>query len=135
MITITRDVARRFRAVARRALNISAKNHQPLTIQLTANSATITMRAATASAALEYRHAQPQDPASLAIPFQLLADCENRSDQPVTIEPDADQQIVARWEDSGIPRVVRYEVPAVAVPSPVRVAPTLRVPLEADISA
>ena len=38
----------------------------------------------------------------------LLVDCEGRSDQVVSIERQADGDLIATWHDASVPVVMRY---------------------------
>jgi hypothetical protein len=60
--------------------------------------------------AVEYRDsATPLAAEALSVPFQLLADCGAKSDEPVQLEAVGDGCTTATWRDGSVPQVVRYE--------------------------
>src|SRR2546428_11133311 len=80
MITITRKLARHLRSVIRRALHVTP-SAQPA-IVFDAGSAGLRVQANNHEVAIQYH--QPGDfPAErVAVPYDLLADCEGRKEEP-----------------------------------------------------
>jgi hypothetical protein len=110
VITITRKLARRVRAVFRRALSVSSRDAGPAAL-FSAGPDGISVRARSRNAAAELRRPGSHSPEELRAPWQLLVDCEGTRDEPVAIEPESGGGIVARWNEDGIPQVRQYGVP------------------------
>jgi len=59
--------------------------------------------------AVEFRQPGSHRAASVKLPMVALADFEGKSQDAVTLEREADGQVVARWQDAGVPQVKEYE--------------------------
>jgi hypothetical protein len=68
------------------------------------------VRARSFDAATEYHAPGKHSVEQMAVPFELLADCEGKKDEPVEIEARGDRQVTATWRDKGVPQLVQYEV-------------------------
>ena len=118
LATITRRLALRLKTVLRRAFG--ARGPGPGICWLKSADA-IRIRAKSIDAAVEYRipgdgAAADGDQGPLWFPFQLLADCEGKADEPVEIQPLADNRVAAQWRDRNVPQLLQYD--AVLPPDP-----------------
>jgi hypothetical protein len=93
LITITRLLARRLRAVFRRALG-SAGTTGP-SLSFTAGPEGLSVRAKAYDAAIQYHHPGELPAEQLTAPWELLAQCEGRKEEPVTLESDANGHVTA----------------------------------------
>ncbi len=109
MITITRKLAHTVRAVFRRALGVTTSARGPH-VYFDATRDGILIRARHNDFAVERFVAGDFCQDSLAIPFQALADCEGRRDEPVTFER-RDDNILVNWTDGHVPQLVTYDEP------------------------
>ena len=113
MITLTRPLARQVRAVFRHALGTSPRGPFPA-VSLRADQHGLTIRSKSGMAAIE-RSVPGEYPADeILVPGELLVDCEGRSDQVVSIERQADGDLIATWQDASVPVVMRYTPPDAA---------------------
>ncbi|MCY2988244.1 MAG: hypothetical protein NTY19_10340 [Planctomycetota bacterium] len=113
MITLTRHLARQVRAVFRHALGTSPRGRCPAVL-FRADQQGLTIRSKSGMAAIE-RSVPGDCPADeILVPGELLADCEGRSDQVVSIERQADGDLIATWHDASVPVVMRYTPPDAA---------------------
>jgi hypothetical protein len=108
LITITRRLARRLRAVFRRALPTSPRGQAPA-VTFTATRRSLEVRVQSGAATVRYLQAGHFTPSELELPHALLDACAGAGDDAVNLEPRGEQQIVARWSDSGIAQVAVYE--------------------------
>ncbi len=99
MISISRSLARQFRAVARRA-GLSAR--QAHYVRLVATPEALSLYAANGRVAVEYRDSGRFVAADLTVPLQLFADCEGKSDDLVSIRLGQPGHLVATWDEGGI---------------------------------
>jgi hypothetical protein len=107
LLTITRRLALHVRSVLRRIFPTRA--HRP-NVSIIGSAEGLRVRAAHGGVAVEYREARRKGPAeTLWLPHKLLADCEGRHDDPVQLEALGPAQVVARWQDRGVPQMVQYE--------------------------
>jgi len=113
MIQITRNLARQVRGVVRRALNITprGKSH-PVMFQTGSQGLSILARSP--DAVIEYRAGGEYPSEQIVVPFEALADCEGRKEEPVELEAQADGRILARWRDGGAPQCVAYDAAKLA---------------------
>jgi len=109
MITLTRNQARRFRAVFRRStLGI---NHRGVVSELVFRPEDGQLRAQHRYADLAVEHVDPiltRSVGVVALPLDALADFEGAPETPVTIEAAAPDRTIVRWDDRGIPQVREY---------------------------
>jgi hypothetical protein len=74
------------------------------------------LRATNGQTAIEYHSPDPMPQAEFWFPVSLLADCEGRTQEPVTLEPVARSELVAHWQDRRLPRVAEYDAKAPSWP-------------------
>jgi hypothetical protein len=117
MLTFPRSLARSCRAVFRALLPARACRAAPPAVRLLAGPAGLRLRLATPEAAAEYHRPGPAAEADLAVPLQLLADCEGSDGGPVTVRPLPGGRVEARWEQAGVPHARDYD-PGKAAPPP-----------------
>jgi len=141
LITITRLLARQLREVFRRALKTPSKGFAPA-ITFRTGPEGLRVGARSGSLALEYHAPGDDPPEEISVPWESLADCEARRQDPVQLEAVGDGYVVARWREGDIPQMVRYDpvdpkdaaaVPAGASPlaeNPARLLAALRDALE-----
>ncbi len=114
MISISRSLARQFRAVARRAGLSKAGLPGSACVRLIATAEALLMQASNGRVAIEYQKAGRFDAADMTVPLQLFADCEAKNDGFVTIRRNDATGIVASWDDRGVPQqhdYVCYDTP------------------------
>ena len=114
MITITRQMARRLRAVFRRS--VLGIHHKGAIPPLVLHAEGRQLRAQYRYDDLAVEYVEPGGPRqldSVPVPLEALADVEGRDDSPVEIESLEPDRTVVRWRDRGIPRIPR--VPGDAV--------------------
>ena len=116
MLTFPRSLARSCRAVFRALLPARGCRAAP-PVRLLAGPGGLRLRLATPEAAAEYHHPGPGGWADLAVPLQLLADCEGTDGAPVTVRPLPGGRVEGRWEQAGVPHARDYD-PGKAAPSP-----------------
>ena len=110
MITMTRSLARQLRAVFRRGLNLSSRGIMPA-VRFCAGPDGLHVSCRHQQAAMEFRADGDHPTDELTVPFDVLADCEARRNDPVTLERQEKSHVIARWHDAGIPQLVEYDVP------------------------
>ena len=114
MISISRSLARRFRAVARRAGLSTRHAHY---VRLVATPEALSLFAANGRVAVEYRDSGRYVAADLTVPLQLFADCEGKSDDLVSLRLGQPGHIVATWDEGRVPQHRDYLVAdAAAIP-------------------
>lgn len=101
MISLSRSLARQFRAVARRA-GLSVRRGSSVRLVTTPDA--LNVFAANHRVAVEYRASGRFVTADLTVPLQLFADCEGKSGDLVTIRPGEPGHIVATWDAGGVPQ-------------------------------
>lgn len=101
MISISRSLARQFRAVARRA-GLSTRHADY--VRLVATPDAISVYAANHRVAVEYRGGGRFIAADFTVPLQLFADCEGKSGDLVTIRLGEPGHIAATWDEGGVPQ-------------------------------
>lgn len=101
MISLSRSLARQFRAVARRA-GLSARRGGSVRLVTTPDA--ISVFAANHRVAVEYRASGQFIAADVTVPLQLFADCEGKCSDLVTIRPGESGHIVATWDAGGVPQ-------------------------------
>ena len=135
MILITRNQARRLRAVFRRhALGIAHKGLVPPLVFRADPDNGLRVRHHQASLAVEHVLPGTNRPEeAIALPLDALADVEGRDDTPVVLEAAAPGRTVARWDDRGIPQSREYPVPDLAGLPPFPAPPTATESCPADL--
>ena len=74
----------------------------------------LTIRSKSGMAAIE-RSVPGEYPADdIVVPGEMLVDCEGRADQVISIERQADGDLIATWQDANVPVVMRYTPPEAA---------------------
>ncbi len=106
MITISRRLALKMRAVIRRALG--TRRLAPA-VRFTVAAGTLSVKARSADIAIE--HHLPIDTAdeTLWLPFEFLDDCSGKRDEPVRIESTGKGRVTAQWRDGSVPQIVQYD--------------------------
>jgi hypothetical protein len=112
MISISRSLARQFRAVARRAGLNRPGSIGNACMRLIATKDALTLQASNGHAAVEYRRIGQFDAADITVPLQLFADCEAKSEAVVTIRVEEPNRLIAAWTDRGVPQQRDYTIPA-----------------------
>ena len=108
MISISRSLARQFRAVARRAGLCKVGQPGSACVRLIATADTLRMQSTNGRVAVEHQTAGRFDPTDIAVPLQLFADCEAKNDGYVTIRRNDSSGIAASWADRGVPQHKEY---------------------------
>lgn len=108
MISISRLVARQFRAVARRAGLCKVAQPGSGCMRLLATADSLRLQATNGRVAIEYRVAGRFDAADITVPLQLFADCEAKTEASVTIRRNDSDGVTACWEDRGVPQQHDY---------------------------
>jgi hypothetical protein len=106
LATITRRLAHQLRAIMRRTFG--TRGTGPAICFLSGPDG-FRARARSIDAAVEY-HAPELAGTSetLWIPFQVLADCEGKKDDPVHIERTGKGRVTAQWRDGNVPQTIQY---------------------------
>jgi hypothetical protein len=117
MLTFPRSLARGCRAVFRALQPARGWRASPPPVRLLAGPDGLRLRLATPEAAAEYHHPCAAPEADLAVPLQLLADCEGADSTPVAVRPLPGGRVEARWEQAGVPHARDYD-PGKAAPTP-----------------
>ena len=107
MVTITRSLARQLRATFRRTG--AGRSGVRTWITFLAAVDGLRIRLKTQDVALEYFQAGEFQPDQLSIPFEFLADCEGRKDEPVTLQVQTNGRALVNWSDRGVPQMVQYD--------------------------
>ena len=107
-MTITRRLVGQLRTVFRQALNLSSRGPAPA-ISFAAGPDGMRARATSGDAAIEYHVPGDHPVEQIAVPFEMLSDCEARKDDPVQLEVRDQNRVTARWRDGGVPQMVQYD--------------------------
>ena len=107
MITITRRQAQQFRSVLRRAYG-SFRGTGPA-LGFIADAEGLTVRSMHADIAVEYRVPGQRSPETLWLPYQFLAECEGKKDEPVELTAAGKGRVTAQWRDGNVPQLVQYD--------------------------
>ena len=112
MIEITRSLARQLKTIFRRTISETARGvvHQP--VLLHAGPDGLRIRIASHEVAAEYHDLSPREPDAAYIPFELLKDCEAKTDDPVQVEMAAENRLLATWNDGHVPQMKQYDIPS-----------------------
>ena len=108
MLTITRSLARRLRAVFRRAGIGKAHGGYGQRALFLANGDTLRIRAMTCNAAVEYQAAHQGGPVQALLPLDLLAACEGSKPDPVQLDFSITDKVTASWTDKRVPVVLDF---------------------------
>ncbi|MCC6417011.1 MAG: hypothetical protein IT429_02045 [Gemmataceae bacterium] len=109
MITIPRALARVLRAVLRRSVvEEEPKGEWPLLL-CRGGPDGLALEAHRASVGVRYQLDGPQPAGVLTFRSTILAEFEGRGNDPVTLEPTGPGKARARWQESGVPRVLDLE--------------------------
>ena len=127
MITITRQRARRLRAVfRRRVLGIGHRGEIPPLV-LHAEGARLRAQHLYQHLAVEYvEPGAPRQLDSVTLPLEALADFEGRDENPVVLESAGPDMVVASWQERGIPRSREYPATPFGTIAPFPDAPRVR---------
>ena len=108
MITITRRLAGQLRVVFRQALNLWSRGPAPA-ISFATGPDGMRARATSGDAAVEYHAGADHPVEQIAVPFELLGDCEARKDDLVQLEVQKGGRVLAQWHDGSVPQMVQYD--------------------------
>ena len=108
LITITRRLAGQLRVVFRQALNLWSRGPVPA-ISFATGPDGMRARATSGDAAVEYHAAGDHPVEQIAVPFELLGDCQARKDDPVRLEVRDHRHVVAQWRDGSVPQILQYD--------------------------
>ena len=104
MLTVPRNVLRRFRAVCHRAgLRKSRRSAGPVAT-LVGSGDGYRLQVMTHELGIEYSAPVVSPEVSLRLPLEVFDLCLGRKDEPVTFEAGADGRVELRWTDRGVPR-------------------------------
>ena len=106
MISISRSLARQFRAVARRA-GLSARHAGD--VRLVATPDALSVYAANQRAAVEYRGGGRFIAADLTVPLQLFADCEGKMATCCRFGWASPARLSPAWDEGGLPQYRVYQ--------------------------
>jgi hypothetical protein len=117
MITITRSLARRLRAVFRRAGIKPLGSYGPR-VSFQAGLDGLRIHSLTADTAVQYLQPGEYPREEFAVPMDLLDACRGKRDDPVMLEARTKKKIVASWLDAGIPQRAEYDAEPIKKPFP-----------------
>lgn len=123
MITITRNLARKLRLMAKRGLGWSGR-HAREAFQCQVKDGKLRIDAVSNNVSLTYVQETEQMEDRLMFPITALALCEGKTDEPVTFEFPDDKHIHVAWQDGSIPQVRELEArsdPAVRICAPINI--------------
>lgn len=106
MITITRSLARQFRALLRKARLGKIAGQPDALLSITTGDDGLRLRVAGADVAIEYHRPGSFQSENFLLPVDLLADVEGRSADPVTLELGRRGDVNVSWTDRGVPQLV-----------------------------
>jgi len=112
LIQITRSLARQLKTIFRRAITESGRGTVNQPVLLHAGSDGLRVRIASHEVAAEYHDPSPRDPDAAYIPFDLLKDCEAKTDDVVQIEMATEDRLLATWNDHYVPQMKQYDIPS-----------------------
>jgi hypothetical protein len=108
VIVITRDLARRFRAVARRCVSGRPRGPAPPVVAQ-ARSGTLTLWARAGDADLTYSGPTDGEADTLVVPMAVLEGIEGSTPDPVELSVGPKLRGTARWTHHGIPQTLPFE--------------------------
>jgi hypothetical protein len=106
-ISLTRRLALNLKSVMRRAFG--SRGLTPA-VCFTAVAGTLSVKAKSHDAAIEYRGPTDSPDETLWVPLKLLEDCSAKRDEPVRVEAAGKGRVTAQWHDGAVPKVVEYTV-------------------------
>ena len=109
MISVSRSLIRRFRTLHRRARITRAPGLLSKQVILRSGADGLRIRAVSDQVALEYHQPGNMDADEIVVPAELLACCEGRTADLVSLELRGDGKVLASWIDQGIPQTVEYD--------------------------
>ena len=104
MLTISRSLARRLRAVFRRVIRGNGAF-----VLLTAGRDGLSASLCSWDHAVVYHQPGSVAADEIAIPLAALDDFAGKSEDPVTLEVVSPGKVQARWNDANVPQIVAYE--------------------------
>ena len=111
MIQLPRSFFRQLKTVLRRTFS---RVSSPVVFQ--SESDGLSVRCQQEDIAVAYQSQYQHGPDHLVLPAQALADIEGKGYELVSLEAKGDSKVIARWQDSGVPRVVEYDSPKASLP-------------------
>ena len=114
MIEITRSLARTLKTIFRRTIVESGRGVVREPVLFHTGPEGLRVRIASRDAAAEYHDPRPCEPDVAIVPFGFLSDCEGGRDDPVQLEASSTDEVLATWNDRGVPQLVKYPMPDVA---------------------
>ena len=112
MIQITRSLARQLKTIFRRAITESGRGTVNQPVLLHAGPDGLRIRIASHEVAAEYHDPSPREPDAAYIPFDLLKDCEAKSEDPVQVEMATENRLLATWNDGHVPQMKQHDIPS-----------------------
>lgn len=109
MIEIPRSLVRQLWVVLRRGVPRAHGGRVPQ-VEFQASPEALTVRLTQPEIAVEYRQPGVHGAETLRLPLSALSDFEGRGQDLVTLEGSKDDQVMARWQDDGIPQAVEYGI-------------------------
>ena len=108
MITFSRRLARRVRAVFRRALRPSPRENSP-SVTIIATPRTLKFTTRNDHLTVCYEETGRFRPAELAVPLSFFDDCAGSRTDLIQLAPTESGALVARWNDDGIEQILAVE--------------------------
>ncbi|HQX54108.1 MAG TPA: hypothetical protein PLR25_29615, partial [Planctomycetaceae bacterium] len=102
MIELSRRNIRAIRTTIRQSLGIASARRAPV-ITLRATAKQLQIQAATETIAIECRLPGSSTPECFAVPYEAMAMCEGKQDDPVSFTRQ-DDTVIVQWTDKGIPQ-------------------------------
>jgi hypothetical protein len=113
MIILSRATARAFRALARKCVPSRSRGLAP-PVTIRQADGRLTLKADLGEVVLTRNGPAAGDPDTLVIPMALLDAVDGPNDDPVQIEREGTDRVVARWADRGVPRTFPCDLVPVA---------------------
>lgn len=110
MIQITRSLARQLKTIFRRAITQTGRGSVHAPVLFHAGPEGLRIRIASGEVAAEYHDPTPREPDAAYAPFDLLRDCESKSDDPVQIEMTSGDRVMATWNEDHVPQMKHYDI-------------------------
>lgn len=110
LIQITRSLARQLKPVFRRMITESGRGTIHAPILMHAGPEGLRVRISSREVAAEYHDPTPREPDAAYAPFDLLRDCESKSDDPVQIEMTSGDRVMATWNEDHVPQMKHYDI-------------------------
>lgn len=108
MITITRKQAQQLRAVFRRC-GIKPSVHSGQRAKFSTGLDGLHVRAAVYDVAVDYHIPGQLTAEEVSLPLDCLDACEDRRDEPVTLELQPRNRVLVSWSDGGVPQQAQYD--------------------------